>query len=418
MVWFYEYVFLLTYHFWLGAFGFLLIDTIIKSGLFGSNLKIKWIANTNSKYFGFKFGFIYSLLFFLFFYNSSIIYLDGDLDKFLKTIDTNKDITTNVNPSVSDNNFNVNITDSNLAVNNPNVNVPNSVGTAVGQAASSLGIGASTVAGISGMARVGSRMPPVSRAIWMGAGGIIGAGIFAAGNYANSRIQNSLHTNINVSPNSNNKDGPFSAKSIIEDGDTIDNIMYFLYFNLFISVCILFLFVLLIYLYKNKKDIYLYISWVSLIIVTYISIYLAYNLIEDIDVIAKIYQSNTNISVVNYNTLDSSTDEVKETKIFLLVNLGLSSCILILLYGLFYLYISSKIINGKWDLSFIRNILGERFYYYFIKIYSYGSKTNQAWILFNIIFIFIASIASILIGCFLIKYIDLITELYEYYKNK
>lgn len=414
MEWFFNYAFLSICHFLLGAFGFLLIDTIIKSGLFGSNLEVKWIASTNSKYFGFKFGFIYSLLVFFLIYNSSIVYLDGDLDKFLKTI--NKDITTNVNPSVSDNNVNINIKDSNLAVNNPNVNVPSSVGTAVGQAAGSLGIGASTVAGIRGMTRVGNKMPPATRAIWMGAGGLIGAGVFAAGNYANSSIQNNIQANPNF--NSENKGGPFPAKSIIEEGDTIDNIMYFLYFNLFISICILFLFILLLYLYKNNKSIYLYITWVFLILFSYISIYLAYNLFEDIEIIAKIYQRDNSISVVNYNTLDPSRNEIKETKLFLFVNLGFNSCILILLYGLFYLYINSKIINEKWDLLFIKNIFGERFYYYFMKIYTYGSKTNKAWMLFNIIFIFIGSIGSILIGCFLIKYIDLITELYEYYKNK
>lgn len=66
----------------------------------------------------------------------------------------------------------------------------------------------------------------------------------------------------NLDPNKNtiDKNGPFPAKSIIEEGDSIDNIMNFLYFNLFISVCIFLLFILLIYLYINKKDIYLYIT--------------------------------------------------------------------------------------------------------------------------------------------------------------
>jgi hypothetical protein len=82
------------------------------------------------------------------------------------------------------------------------------------------------------------------------------------------------------------------------------------------------------------------------------------------------------------------------------------------------MYINSKIINEGWDLSFIKKIFGERFYYYFMKIYSYGSKTNQAWIIFGFIILIVASIVSMIIAYSLIKYIDLITELYEYYKNK
>jgi hypothetical protein len=60
----------------------------------------------------------------------------------------------------------------------------------------------------------------------------------------------------------------------------------------------------------------------------------------------------------------------------------------------------------------------ERFYNYFMKIYTYGSKTNQAWILFNLIFILIGSITFIFIGYFLINYIYLITEMYKYYRKE
>jgi len=53
-----------------------------------------------------------------------------------------------------------------------------------------------------------------------------------------------------------------------------------------------------------------------------------------------------------------------------------------------------------------------------MKIYTYGSKTNQAWILFNLIFILIGSITFIFIGYFLINYIDLMTEMYKYYRKE
>jgi hypothetical protein len=53
-----------------------------------------------------------------------------------------------------------------------------------------------------------------------------------------------------------------------------------------------------------------------------------------------------------------------------------------------------------------------------MKIYTYGSKTNQAWMLFNLIFILIDSITSIFIRYFLINYIDLIIEMYEYSRKE
>ncbi len=67
---------------------------------------------------------------------------------------------------------------------------------------------------------------------------------------------------------------------------------------------------------------------------------------------------------------------------------------------------------------FIEKFFGKRLYYYFMKMYLYGSKTNQAWMIFSFILLIIASITSIIIACSLIKYIDLITKLYEHYKNK
>jgi hypothetical protein len=101
-------------------------------------------------------------------------------------------------------------------------------------------------------------MSPMARAATLGAGGGIGAVIYTAGNYLNSRIQNNLDPNKNSVDNS--KDGPFPAKSIIEEDDNVNNIMNFLYFNLFISICIFLLIILLIYFYKYKKEIYLYIT--------------------------------------------------------------------------------------------------------------------------------------------------------------
>jgi hypothetical protein len=78
-----------------------------------------------------------------------------------------------------------------------------------------------------------------------------------------------------------------------------------------------------------------------------LSIYLAYNLTEDIDIISRIYQANTNRSVVNYQTLDPSINQVEETMKFLYANLGIIVCILYGLFLLIALYINTKIVNSK-----------------------------------------------------------------------
>jgi len=102
-------------------------------------------------------------------------------------------------------------------------------------------------------------MSPMARAAMLGTGGILGAGAFAFGNDFNSYLQYKVNSN-NINNNYDNNNGPFPAKFIIEEGDNIDSIINFLYFNLFISICIFLLLVLLLYLYRNKKDIYVYIT--------------------------------------------------------------------------------------------------------------------------------------------------------------
>lgn len=144
---------------------------------------------------------------------------------------------------------------------------------------------------------------------------------------------------------------------------------------------------------------------------------MAYNLLEDIDIISSIYQSSTNTSVVNYNKLDSSFNEKNETIIFLYANLVLSCCILYSLILLIALYMNTKIINNKWNLSFIENIFGKRYYYYFIKLLTCTSKTNELWMFIGFIILIIASLISIFIGYFLISHLDLISELFKSSNN-
>jgi hypothetical protein len=162
---------------------------------------------------------------------------------------------------------------------------------------------------------------------------------------------------------------------------------------------------------------YLFIIWVSLIVASLFSIYFAYNLIEGIDIISQIYQNSTSRSVVNYQGLDDSVNHIGEIMKFLYSNLLFSICIFYALDLLIVLYINTKIINNKWDLSFIKNIFGESFYKYFMKALSFGSKSNELWIFIGWTILVIATLFSVFAAYFLIKHIDLLTELYLHFKK-
>src|SRR6266516_1095252 len=131
------------------------------------------------------------------------------------------------------------------------------------------------------------------------AGGIVGGVVITPGfnisdlqneddnnnNSNNNEVNNNNNSNNEVNnnnkssnDNSNNKDVSFSANSIIEEGDSIDSVINIICFNLFIFFCILLLFILLIYLYKNRKAILLFITRIYLILFSSIFLYIVYNL--------------------------------------------------------------------------------------------------------------------------------------------
>jgi hypothetical protein len=76
-----------------------------------------------------------------------------------------------------------------------------------------------------------------------------------------------------------------------------------------------------------------------------ISIYIAYSLIEDIDIISDIYQKHRTVSVLENG--NNNTDGVKLAMEFLYANLVISISILLLLYYLIILYMNTKILNEK-----------------------------------------------------------------------
>jgi hypothetical protein len=86
---------------------------------------------------------------------------------------------------------------------------------------------------------------------------------FVLSSAANSAVQDRLNSNRNSGNSTSNTgtSGPYSeASSMIDERDGINEIMNFLYSNLFICLSILFLLIILLYLYRNhKKELFLFI---------------------------------------------------------------------------------------------------------------------------------------------------------------
>jgi hypothetical protein len=273
------------------------------------------------------------------------ILCEGDSDKFLEAVKQSGD---KINSTVSGNNIQNNVENPNININNPNINI---------NIPSSLGIGATTIAGMRVMARKSNNLPPTTRGILIGAGGLIGTGLFILGNRINSVVQNTTNStknsnnnNNNSGPfssnstkNSNNNSGPFSSNSIIEEGDNVESVMNLLYFNLFISICILLLLTLLIYLFKKDKSKWVIITIIFIEIFGYILFYLALNLYEDIGIISIIYQNSIDYSVITSN---SKIDGVIIVKDILISNTIASFCIILLANIFFAQYINYKVINA------------------------------------------------------------------------
>jgi len=88
-------------------------------------------------------------------------------------------------------------------------------------------------------------------------GGIMGGVAFVTSSALNTRVQDKLNPTNNTSNNNSNtsNDGPYGeANFMIDEGDGINEIMNFLYSNLFICLSILSLLIILFYFYRNYKN--------------------------------------------------------------------------------------------------------------------------------------------------------------------
>ena len=382
-------------------------NVIVQSGL---GIDILFLYNKVNKYKNFIILFILSatLLFIIYFLLNDFSPLYCIDEETERKISVANELAKNVNSNVSNNNTNLNIQNPDLHLHNPNINVPSSIGT-------SIGIGGTVSSGIYALSQAKrvTAMPIGAKAGMVALGGIIGGTAFVTANYMNTYAQKSLNSS---SSNSNDKNDPYSsASSILEYGDSTDSIMYFLNLNFIVSIFMLCLSLLLIYMYvKNRnKSTIINIIWILLITISSLSIYLAYNLTEDIDIISQVYQKTTGVSTTKaYDNHHSYRNEADKTVEFLTANMLFSISIFFLLYLLMVLHINTKIINNKWEFTYIKYILGEYYYSYFYKLLKLTSKSNELWMLFGWILLIIACLFSTCIAFFLINYIDIITEVY------
>ena len=111
---------------------------------------------------------------------------------------------------------------------------------------------------------------------------------------------------------------------------------------------------------------------------------------------------------VSSTTIDSITDLLNS-------NLILNICMLYLLIALAVLYISTKVANKNLNLTFFKNIFGQRFHYLLIKLLSFTSKSNEIWMIIIWILLIIACAGTTFIAHFMIVYIDVISEIYQQY---
>lgn len=92
-------------------------------------------------------------------------------------------------------------------------------------------------------------------------------------------------------------------------------------------------------------------------------------------------------------------------------------CILYLAIALIILYVSTMIVENKWNLIFIKNILGDWFYNLLIKSLSYTGKYNRIWMFIGWVFLVFASLVALYVSDYLINNIDIISEIVQQSKR-
>lgn len=334
---------------------------------------------------------VYDILYDIF---SPALCMGDDIDK------TVKDAANSLN--ASNNTLKVNKPE--IHIHNPNIKVPSELGTG-------LGIGGSVSAGIYALSRSRgvASLPIGLKAAAIVGGGIGGGTAFAISNYLNTMAQKNASNSSNPSTASNNNNDTYPGKSMIEEGDNMDNVVYFL--NLDITMCIIMLFLLLLltylYVYKRNKIWIVFTIWISTMIISMFSVYLAYSLLEDIEIIAKICHN-----IHNYNSIKTDYNWDDDTIQFLVAIFIFRSCILGFIYLLLISHIHSIIAKNNDKFIFLKRLWGERLYSYFIKSVNIASKTNWIWMTGIAILLILACLFDIYVAFSIRDRIYEITELY------
>ena len=81
------------------------------------------------------------------------------------------------------------------------------------------------------------------------------------------------------------------------------------------------------------------------------------------------------------------------------------------------LYISTMVVNNKWNLMFVKNILGELFYKLLIKYLNFTNKSNRIWMFIGWILLIVASLAPLYFSNFYLIILILLVKLYNNLKN-
>jgi hypothetical protein len=195
---------------------------IIQYGLLGNNFQNKFnvfIKNNEIKFIFSVFIFV-SIFAFVNLPNDVIYFLDDETTKTLAHIEGN-----------------------NVNIHNPNIVLPNSLGKAI----SSLGIGGTIAAGISTTGTFMKSGAPLGVKIGITTiGGVVGGGLFIAGNYINTVVQEKAKPI--YSKNSTASSEIFSTKSAFEGNDndsSLDAVIGLFNINFILNICILYLLIAL-----------------------------------------------------------------------------------------------------------------------------------------------------------------------------
>jgi hypothetical protein len=215
---FYIYLYIISF------FSYIFLDFLIKRGFLGNNFRNELIRFQNNQIeFAIYLFIVIAIISFIFMPDEVTYFLDKETEIALA--------------SIQDNNVNIH---------NPNINIPNSFAKAV----ASLGIGGTIAAGITTAGTLAKSGPIGLRLGTMAAGGAVAGGLFVAANYFNTILQQK------AKPVSNDKtsDIIFKTKSVLDgnDNDSLNAVLGLFNINLILSICILYLLIVLAILFISS----------------------------------------------------------------------------------------------------------------------------------------------------------------------